>query len=143
MSFDTSDDDDQCDVSVIAPALQLQGFSSLQLSVVQRLGDLQQHRLHQIQWESSKLRNASNLQESIKKKKKKNCFVFLYFRQEVGGGGARRPKAGAHRQGGGADEGGVGDQSGVGREAEQTHLLQTVAGRLHWARSGGNEDMLS
>lgn len=57
--------------------------------------------------------------------------IVLYFRQEVGGDGARRPKAGAHREGGGADEGGVGDQSGVGREAEQTHLLQTVAGRLH------------
>lgn len=70
-------------------------------------------------------------------------FLLLYFRQEVSGGGAKRSKAGANREGGGAVKGGVRDQPGFCWEAKQTHLLQTVAGRLHWARSGRNKDMLS
>lgn len=57
--------------------------------------------------------------------------LLLCFRQEVSGGGAKRSKVGANRKGGGAVKGGVRDQPGVCWEAKQTHLLQTVAGRLH------------
>ena len=57
--------------------------------------------------------------------------VFLCLRQEVGGRGARRSEAGADGQRDGAAEGGVGGQPEPRWQAQQAHLLQTVAGCVH------------
>lgn len=57
--------------------------------------------------------------------------MFLYLRQEVSGGGARCSEAGADGEEDGAAEGGVRGQPELRWKAQQTHLLQTVAGCVH------------